>query len=278
MQVSTNFIRIRPTLFALVTVSIEKTLSVYVEGDVARLVQCVENILSNAIKYTDPQGEITIRVRSVRDVVSVEVTDSGSGISSELLPQVFELFVQSHRTLDRSQGGLGVGLAIVKRLIDMHGGRVQAFSQGEGLGSRFEIRLPRIAAPSPSVAEITNTRLASRRILVVDNNIDAAESMLMLLKMQGHTLMAVHSSREALANIEAFDPDVMLIDIGLPDMNGYELVQQLNELPFGRRSQKIAVTGYGQVEDKKRALEAGFNDHLVKPVTVHIIEEAIARL
>ncbi|GGX97130.1 response regulator [Massilia dura] len=260
------------------TMSIDKSVPLYVDGDRARLVQCVGNLLSNAIKYTDSQGQIAVDVRDEGKVVHIEVTDSGSGISPELLPRVFELFVQSHRTLDRSQGGLGVGLAVVKRLIDMHGGHVQAFSRGEGLGSSFQIRLPRIAKPSAAVEKPVVGELMPRRILIVDDNVDAADSLVALLKMQGHVLMAVHTAREALASIDLFKPDVMLIDIGLPDMDGYALVKQLGGSPFGQKSMKIAVTGYGQPGDRKRALDVGFDEHLVKPVAVDAIEQAIAGL
>ena len=258
------------------SLSIEKTSPLYVEGDMSRLVQCVANILTNAIKYTDTRGEIKISARSEEGDVIIEVTDSGSGIGPDLLPRIFELFVQSQRTLDRSQGGLGVGLAIVKRLIAMHGGRVSAFSQGEGLGSTFEIRLPRIAAPSVGLEQTNTATSSTGRILVVDDNVDAAESLAMLLEMQGHIVMAVHSAREALACIESFKPDVMLIDIGMPDMNGYELVRQLGKLPLDANLRKIALTGYGQPDDKQRAIDVGFDAHLVKPVDLDILEQTIA--
>ena len=258
--------------------SAEKTSPLYVQGDTARLVQCVANILANAIKYTDPQGEIKVSIRAREAVVLIEVADSGSGIAPELLPRIFELFVQSQRTLDRSQGGLGVGLAIVKRLIEMHDGRVRASSRGEGLGSTFEIELPRIAAPMASVQEAETATLTRGRILLVDDNVDAAQSLAMLLEMQGHVLLAVHSAGEALASIDAFKPDVMLIDIGLPDIDGYELVQQLGAMPAGRTSRKIALTGYGQPEDRQRSLTVGFDAHLVKPVNLPMLERAIAGL
>ena len=258
------------------TLSIDKTAPLYVEGDAARLVQCVGNILANAIKYTDPQGEIHVSVRGEAALVVIAVTDSGSGIAPDLLPQVFDLFVQSHRTLDRSQGGLGVGLAVVKRLIDMHGGQVRAFSEGEGKGTTFEIRLLRIAASAPCSEKTEAITVASRRILVVDDNVDAAETVVALLEMQGHVPLAVYSAREALARVKTFKPDVMVIDIGLPEMDGYELVRQLAESPLGREIRKIAVTGYGQPEDKRRALEVGFDEHLVKPVDIRALEQAIA--
>lgn len=258
--------------------SIDGTIALFVEGDSARLVQCVGNIFSNAIKYTDPFGQIDVCVRNEDEVIVIEVTDSGSGISPELLPQVFDLFVQSDRTLDRSQGGLGVGLAVVKRLIEMQGGQVHAFSQGEGMGSTFEIRLPRTSVPSACVYNANMTISSSRRILIVDDNVDAAESLVALLEMHGHTLMAVHSAREALGSIEGFRPDVMLIDIGLPGIDGYALVRLLDEVPAARNSRKIAITGYGQAEDRQRALDVGFDEHLTKPVAIQTLEQTIARL
>ncbi len=258
------------------TRSMDNISPLYVEGDMARLVQCVANIFTNAIKYTDPQGEISITVRANESEAIVAVTDTGSGITPELLPRIFELFVQSERTLDRSQGGLGIGLAIVKQLIEMHGGRVDAVSLGEGLGSTFEIRLPRIAHSSIGVEQADIAEKSLGRILVVDDNVDAAESLAILLESKGHTVLTSYNALEALASIDTFKPDLMLIDIGLPDMNGYELIQHLGKLPLGRVLRKIALTGYGQPEDKQRALDEGFDAHLVKPVDMHKLEQTIA--
>ena len=206
----------------------------------------------------------------------IKVTDSGSGISAKLLPHVFELFVQSDRTLDRAQGGLGVGLAVVKQLAGMHGGQVQAFSQGEGCGSTFEIRLPRVTRSIAEKIRLEEVKSTPRRVLVVDDNVDAAETLVMLLELQGHTLMAVHNAHEALAKVDAFKPDVMLIDIGLPDVDGYGLVQKLREKPSNQNLRKIALTGYGQPEDKQRALDAGFDDHVIKPVDMQALERLMA--
>jgi PAS domain S-box-containing protein len=256
-------------------ISTEKTTPVFVEGDMARLVQCVANILTNAIKYTEPGGKINIVVRSEDAEVIIEVADTGSGIAPEMLTQIFELFVQSQITIDRSQGGLGVGLAIVKRLINMHGGHVSAFSQGEGLGSTFEIRLPRLVSSTTTDSLAIEDNGANGRVLIVDDNVDAADTLVMIMGILGHDCMAVHSAQEALSTIDTFKPDIMLIDIGLPDINGYELVQQIGKLPMGRDLRKIALTGYGQPEDKQRALEAGFDEHLVKPVEIDILERAI---
>lgn len=257
------------------SISTENHSPLYVEGDRARLVQCVANILTNAIKYTDPHGAIKIIVRSEEAEVLIVVEDTGSGIAPELLPRVFELFVQNEKTLDRSQGGLGVGLAIVQRLIAMHGGRVSAFSLGEGLGSIFEIRLPGIVAPSAAIEQTKVASTTAGRVLIVDDNMDAAETLVTLMEILGHVSMAVHTAQEALSCIETFKPTIMLIDIGLPDIDGYELVQQLAKLPLSQGVRKIALTGYGQPEDKQRALDAGFDQHLVKPVEIEKLVQAM---
>ena len=257
------------------TTSIDPNASLWVEGDKARLVQCVANILTNAIKYSETRKEIKINVRCEEAEAIIEVADTGSGIAPEMLPQIFQLFVQSQVTLDRSQGGLGVGLAIVQRLIAMHGGSVRAYSLGEGHGSTFEIRLPRIVYATSAEHDATEAKSAPVRILIVDDNIDAADTLLMITGILGHVSMAVHTAQKALSSIETFKPDIMLIDIGLPDMDGYQLAQQIAKLPLGKDVRKIALTGYGQPEDKQRALDAGFDQHLVKPVEVEKLEWAI---
>lgn len=247
----------------------------YVEGDFARLVQCVGNVLANACKYTEPGGEIGIRTRGNRDSAFIEISDTGAGIPPELLPYVFDLFVQSDRTLDRAQGGLGVGLTVVKRLIEMHRGEVTARSDGLGRGSTFEIRLPRIARPAPVPAGGEQFKAEPRRVLIVDDNKDAADSLALLLEFEGHETRVAYSGEEALAGIESFKPDVALLDIGLPGMNGYDLARQIRKLPQLKTLRLIALTGYGQTEDQQRAYAAGFDDHLVKPVTLSALEHAI---
>jgi CheY-like chemotaxis protein len=248
----------------------------YVNGDFARLVQCVGNVLSNAAKFTDPGGEISVRTRAESPAAVIEVADNGAGITPELLPRIFDLFVQSDRTLDRAQGGLGIGLAVVKRLVEMHGGEVAAESPGPGQGATFTIRLPRVARPQARSPEAAAFRASPRRVLVVDDNADAADSLAALLKLQGHETQAVYSGHEALERIESFRPHVALIDIGLPRMNGYELAQRLRARPDPAELRLVAITGYGQVEDRARAQAAGFDDHLVKPVDLRVLERAIA--
>jgi PAS domain S-box-containing protein len=248
----------------------------YVNGDFARLVQCVGNILSNAAKFTDPGGEISVRMHTQSPAVVVEVADNGAGISPELVPRIFDLFVQGDRALDRAQGGLGIGLAVVKRLVEMHGGEVTAESPGLGQGSTFKIRLPRVARPRARSPEAAAFKPPPRRVLVVDDNADAANSLAALLSLQGHETQAVYSGREALERIESFRPHVALIDIGLPKMNGYELAKRLRETSDSASLRLVALTGYGQVEDREHARAAGFDDHLVKPVDMPALERALA--
>ncbi len=250
----------------------------YVRGDFTRLVQCVGNILMNAVKFTAPAGQISLRTGVEENNVFIEVSDTGVGIPAELLPRVFDLFVQSERTLDRSQGGLGIGLAVVKRLIQMHDGEVYASSTGVGQGSTFEIRMGRIAEPVVEAAEGPAFKANPRRILIVDDNADAANTLAMLLNLQGHETQVAYSAKEALACSEGFRPDIGLLDIGLPEISGYELAKQLRAMPQFQRLHLVAVTGYGQAEDRQRALSAGFNDHLVKPVEMVALERTLAGL
>jgi signal transduction histidine kinase/DNA-binding response OmpR family regulator len=249
----------------------------YVDGDATRLVQCVSNVLTNAAKYTDPGGQIRLQIREQQAQVIIEISDNGVGISNELLPRVFDLFVQSDRSLDRSQGGLGIGLAVVKRLVEMHGGRVNAASDGVGRGARIEIRLPMMSAPTPDATPVPAPAIAARRILVVDDNVDAALSLSQLLEFDGHETHTVYGAKEALEQVPIFKPDVVLLDIGLPHMNGYEVARRLrqrNDMPHLRL---VALTGYGQSEDRQRALAAGFDHHLAKPVDLSALERVLAQ-
>ncbi|HJS92447.1 MAG TPA: ATP-binding protein [Steroidobacteraceae bacterium] len=247
----------------------------YVNGDFARLVQCVVNLLTNAAKYTDQEGQIRIVTRAESSWAVIEISDTGVGIAPELLPEIFDLFVQSDRTLDRAQGGLGIGLSVVKRLIEMHGGEVSAQSAGLGHGSSFVIRLPRGARPE-AAARVESVKSPPRRVLIVDDNVDAANALAMLLSYTGHEAQVAYSGREALARIESFQPDVALLDIGLPEMDGYELASRLRAHPRFAATRLLALTGYGQSEDRARSREAGFEDHLVKPVDLAALERALA--
>lgn len=239
---------------------------IHVNGDNTRLVQCVGNVLTNSAKYTNDGGHIHIRSSIEGADALIEIADNGAGISPELLPQIFDLFVQSDRTLDRAQGGLGIGLAVVRRLVEMHGGRVTAHSDGIGGGSTFEIRLPLIEESDHDVTEPEVIKTTPRRVLIVDDNADAADMLALLLQLDGHEVQAVYSSRDAIARAQSFRPDVMLLDIGLPEINGYEVAEQLRAIPQLPDIHLVAVTGYGRPEDRARARAAGFDDHLVKPV------------
>ena len=240
--------------------------ALWVNADPARLLQCVSNILTNAAKYTEPGGEIHIESYGENGEVVLIITDNGAGIAPELLPHIFDLFVQSDRTLDRAQGGLGIGLSIAKRLVEMHEGRVRATSSGLGRGAVFEIRLPLAEAPSESCPAIPELKVVPRRVLVVDDNADAANSLAMLLEIDGHEAQAVYTGQQALERLETLRPDVILLDIGLPEMNGYEVARRIRSVKGLERVQIVALTGYGQSEDKQRTRDAGFDDHLIKPV------------
>jgi CheY-like chemotaxis protein len=246
----------------------------YVSGDLARLVQSVANELTNAAKYTDPGGEIRLELRRQNEEAVIVVSDTGVGIAPELLPRVFDLFVQGDRSLDRSQGGLGIGLSVVKRLVEMHQGRVTAFSEGPGRGSVFEIHLPLIDAPAGSQSHPAARAIQTKRILIVDDNVDAANSLAEMLQIDGHVTEVVYTGKDALSSAFTRPADVILLDIGLPDMNGYEVAARMR--PKIGTAQLIALTGYGQIEDVRRATEAGFDAHLIKPVDFDELERIIA--
>jgi nitrogen-specific signal transduction histidine kinase/CheY-like chemotaxis protein len=248
----------------------------YVVGDVTRLVQSLVNVLTNAAKYTDHGGKIRIQTRGSPEHVFIEVSDNGTGISADLLPQIFELFVQGDRTLDRSEGGLGIGLAVVKKLIEMHGGHISARSEGLGKGSTFELRLPRARAPAPADAVAAHANASVRRVMVVDDNVDAADSLALLLGLEGHQTQCAYSAAAALERVSTFAPEVVLLDIGLPDMDGYEVARRIRALPGGAAMTLVALTGYGQAEDRERALASGFQAHLVKPVDLEVLGRILA--
>ncbi len=243
---------------------------IWVDGDNARLVQCVSNVLMNAVKYTDAGGQIQVELKSDGVRALLTVADNGVGIAPELLPKIFELFVQDERSLDRSQGGLGIGLSVVSRLVEMHGGEVSAHSRGIGLGSTFTIGLPQIPAPEHHRTDSAQAFTPARRVLVVDDNQDAADSLVMLLAAAGHTAEAVYDPHEALQRAPLFHADYILLDIGLPAMDGYEVARRLRAASLS--AQLVALTGYGQKEDGARALSAGFHSHLVKPVAYDQLE------
>jgi PAS domain S-box-containing protein len=241
--------------------------SVWVEADEARIEQIVMNLLSNSLKFTPRGGAIKVSVRRERDEAVVQIADEGSGISADLLPSVFDLFVQGDRKLDRQSGGLGVGLTLVRRLVELHGGRVDATSPGPGRGSVFSVRLPALVdapeAPSRSVATAAGS--PRRRILVIEDNADNREMMRILLETSGHE---IHEAADGVSGVEMavqLEADTVLIDIGLPGIDGYEVARQIRA-KLNNRSRLIALSGYGQEKDRQRAFQAGFDDHLLKPV------------
>jgi PAS domain S-box-containing protein len=243
-----------------------------VMGDRKRLVQVIANLLNNAAKYTPEHGHIALKTEVRAAHVLLEVTDDGIGMAPELVSRVFDLFSQAERTSDRSSGGLGLGLSLVKSLVELHGGTVSCFSDGLGKGSRFSVCLPRLLEQSGNAytLHMENSWPGSRRplrILVVDDNVDAAAMLAMLLEASGHHVLVVHDSSQALQRAREEAPDVCMLDIGLPGMDGNELAKRLRAQPETADTVLIAVTGYGQESDRKRTLAAGFNHHLVKPVS-----------
>ena len=239
----------------------------HVSGDRTRLVQVVSNILNNAAKYTPPGGRITLRVTSEAGEAVIAVCDNGQGIEPQVLPYIFDLFTQAERTPDRSQGGLGIGLALVKSLVALHGGRVAAFSEGPNRGSEFVIRLPLLSDAAAQESEQPHRQAGEGavRVLVVDDNADAAQMLAALLEAHGHLVSVEYDGTGGLARALRERPQVMLLDIGLPDMDGHELARRLRASPDTANAMLIALTGYGQSEDRERARQAGFDRHLVKP-------------
>jgi signal transduction histidine kinase/DNA-binding response OmpR family regulator len=258
------------------TIRISSSGNPWVHADHARLVQCLVNVLMNAVKYTQPGGAIRVNSLVQGGEAVLSIVDNGAGISAELLPHVFDLFVQSERTLDRAQGGLGVGLSVVKRLIEMHAGRVSACSAGPGRGATIEIRLPLAAeAEEPHHAAAAH-EIVPRRVLVLDDNADAVDSLGMLLQLDGHEVLCTYNSREALEKVQGFRPDAVLLDIGLPEIDGYEVARRLRALPDLEGVRLIALTGYGQAEDRQRVKAAGFDDHLTKPVDFEALQQCLS--
>jgi PAS domain S-box-containing protein len=254
---------------------------VHLEADPTRLEQVLTNLLNNAAKYTEPGGHIRLTAGREGAEVVVRVGDNGMGIPDELLPHIFDMFTQADRTLDRSQGGLGIGLTLVRRLVEMHGGSILAHSDGPGKGSEFMVRLPalprrRPEVPAPPAA--APPKKEPLRVLVVEDEVAVAKMLVMLLRLWGHQVQGVHDGAGALAAVATFHPDVILCDIGLPGKNGYQVARELRQREWqGRPPVLVAVTGYGQEEDQRRAQAAGFDYHLTKPVDPHALEALLAR-
>jgi CheY-like chemotaxis protein len=249
-----------------------------VHVDRTRMAQVMGNLLTNAAKYTPTEGRISVTAVRARHSVVCEVKDSGSGIAPELLPKVFDLFVQSQQTLDRARGGLGLGLTIVKNLVTMHGGTVAAESAGVGQGSAFTVCLPAVdARPAAQPASGTSRSSARkrRRVLVVDDNEDAAAMLAETLNAFGYTTAVAHDGPAALRTAEQFHPDTALLDIGLPVMDGYELAERLQEQLRGRDLLLVAITGYGRDSDKQRSRDAGFHHHFTKPLDLDALTKLL---
>jgi CheY-like chemotaxis protein/two-component sensor histidine kinase len=252
-----------------------------VEGDEGRLTQVFANLIVNAAKYTDPEGRIEIVGTSEGDRVTIEVRDTGVGMDATLLPRVFDLFVQGYQGVDRSRGGLGLGLALVRTLVAKHGGSVEARSEGIGRGSTFVVSLPRcestpVAVPKPRKRPIV-TNGDVRRVLVVDDNEDAALLLAEALSAAGHDVRTALDPPQALEVARTFHPEVAVLDIGLPVMDGYELAERLRSELGDATPRLIALTGYGQASDRERSARAGFSAHFVKPIDVQRLTDTIAR-
>jgi signal transduction histidine kinase/ActR/RegA family two-component response regulator len=251
------------------------------EADLTRLTQVLANLLNNAAKYTDPGGHIVLSAERDGGEVVIRVVDDGRGMPPELIPHVFDLFTQGDRTLARSEGGLGIGLTLVKSLVEMHGGRVQAQSEGSGKGSTFSIRLPLVQTPqapekTDSPEREPPTLVQRRRILVVDDKADAADSLSLLLRITGHEVQTVYDGPAALEAARAFRPEIVFLDIGMPGMDGYEVARRLRREPGLEHSLLVALTGYNREEDVRLCREAGFDLHLSKPADLEVVRRVIS--
>lgn len=261
----------------ILTVNIPKE-ELLVEGDPVRLAQVFSNLLNNAAKYTEAQGQINLDVRGREEQIEISVSDNGTGILPEMLPAVFEMFAQIDRSLQKSQGGLGIGLTLVKSLVEMHGGSVDAHSDGVGLGSNFVVTLPRAVIKTGK--EVTQgddaISITQHRILVVDDNRDAAKTLGMLMQLLGSHVHTVFSGEEALEIIESYQPSVVLLDIGMPTMSGHEVARKIRSNPALDSVILIALTGWGQLEDRRLSQDAGFDHHFVKPVEIAVLEKLLS--
>jgi signal transduction histidine kinase len=253
---------------------------VWVSADFVRLSQVIANLLNNAAKYTHEGGRIELTASAKEGQAVIVVRDNGAGIEPHLLPHVFDLFVQGERSLDRSQGGMGIGLTLVRHLVELHQGRVEADSRGAGEGSTFRVLLPCIAAVARPIVEpvIPDEPVSvGRRVLVVDDNVDAAESIAMFLRLEGHEVKVIIDGHQAISAAAVFAPHAVLLDIGLPGLSGYEIAQRLRQQSGHEATALIALTGYGQKDDRERAAAAGFDYHFIKPADPSALQAAIQR-
>jgi CheY-like chemotaxis protein len=253
------------------------------DADPVRMAQIISNLLTNAAKYTPGGGRVELSAERDGSEVIIRVQDNGVGITSEALTKVFELFNQVGKTMDRSRGGMGIGLALVKHLVEMHNGHVTAESEGLGKGSTFIVRLPlaampKIGGPLAAGDQRSHSLSIPRRILVVDDNVDGAETLAMLLMLSGHTVERAHTGPDALKAAHAFQPGVMFLDIDLPGINGYEVARQLRSDSTMDGLILVALTGWGSEDDRKQARNIGFNHHLTKPVKIEMLHSLLIEM
>jgi signal transduction histidine kinase len=257
-----------------------------VHGDPIRLAQVIANLLNNAAKYTPDRGRITLTAQTRDGRAVVSVRDSGEGISADMLSRVFDLFAQGHPAASHAKGGLGIGLTLVRQLVELHGGAVEAFSEGPGHGSEFVVTLPLLAkgearTESGPSFDVFDHRFEGRRVLVVDDNADGADSLGLLLEMLGVEVRVVYSGQAALAALDTFQPSVVLLDIGMPETDGYEVARQMRHRAGSQNLTIVAITGWGQAEDHQRSRDAGFDEHLTKPPDLerlkHLLRSAFER-
>ncbi len=256
---------------------------VFIDGDAVRMAQIFANLLTNAAKYTDPGGQITLRARVEKDMMAVEVEDNGIGIAADVLPRIFDVFAQADTSLERAQGGLGIGLSLARRLTELHGGRLTAHSDGPGRGSVFRVSLPLAKAPQGAAqqevqAASVESESTSLRVMVVDDNQASAQTMGWTLELFGCQVVTANNAKDAFKLAEATKPGLILLDIGMPDMNGYELCAALKQVPGLENTVFAAQTGWGQEEHRRRSKEAGFNYHLVKPVSIEALKTIVESL
>jgi PAS domain S-box-containing protein len=254
---------------------------IFVDGDPARLSQIFVNLLSNAAKYTDRGGRITLTYRRAEGNAIIRVIDPGIGLTSEQMSRIFGMFAQVDDSLERGEGGLGVGLALARMLVELHEGQIEVRSAGLGKGSEFTVRIPALPQESASTSEIERGAAApqiQRRILVADDNVDSAETLASLLRSAGHEVRTAHEGASAVETWSVFRPDLAILDIGMPKLNGYDVARQIRSRENGAHTVLVAVTGWGQEEDKRKARDAGFDHHLTKPVDPPAIVKILAQL
>jgi len=253
---------------------------IVLDADFTRLAQVFMNLLNNSAKYSEQNGRISLTVKRNGSGVEISVTDTGIGIASDQLPRIFEMFAQIDKSLEKSQGGLGIGLTLVKKLVEMHGGSIEAQSDGLGKGSEFTVRLPVLAEVwrTQTVHGLESSPTKSLRVLVVDDNRDGANSLSMMLKAMGNETRTAYDGEEGVKMAEEFRPTVVLFDIGLPKLNGYEACRRIRAQSWGKGMVIIAITGWGQDEDRQRSKEAGFDGHLVKPVEFASLTQLLGTL